>query len=104
MGEPNQNLEQCLGLNEMVEKRDVTSHAVTVLKLLRLNRNKNMTMPQLIKEWRQNPKEAPQWYVTFFRSLYSSDTIHATVTHLIYPFIHAWQRSRQSTGKRHFGR
>lgn len=62
MGEPNQKLEECRGLNDMVELRDVTAHAVTVLQLLHLHRNKNMTMPMLIKEWRQNPNEAPEWY------------------------------------------
>jgi hypothetical protein len=63
MGEPNQDMEQCRGLNEMVEMRDVTSHAVTVLQLLHIHRNENMTMPMLIKEWRQNPNQAPEWYV-----------------------------------------
>ncbi|KAG7369029.1 ATP-dependent DNA helicase RecQ [Nitzschia inconspicua] len=60
MGEPNQTLEGCQGLSDMVEKRDVTSHAATVLQLLQLHRNENMTMPMLVKCWRQNPKQAPE--------------------------------------------
>jgi hypothetical protein len=61
MGEPNVELERHQGLSDLMEVRDVTSHAVTVLKLLRLRRHDNVTMPMLIKEWRQNPKSAPQW-------------------------------------------
>jgi pantothenate kinase len=63
MGEPNQRLEECKGLSDTVEMRDVTSHAVTVLELLHLHQNENITMPMLIKHWRQNPKQAPEWYV-----------------------------------------
>jgi hypothetical protein len=64
MGEPTLRLEECKGLNDMVELRDVTSHAVTVLQLLNLHRKEDMTMPMLVKEWRQNPKLAPEWYAT----------------------------------------
>jgi pantothenate kinase len=64
MGEPNLKLEECKGLNDMVEMRDVTSHAVTVLQLLHFHRTEKMTMSMLIREWRQNPKLAPEWCAT----------------------------------------
>lgn len=60
MGEPNQKLDECQGLNDMVEKRDVSSHAVTVLQVLRRYESENVTMPMLIKYWRQNAKQAPE--------------------------------------------
>jgi superfamily II DNA helicase RecQ len=71
MGEPNVELEQHKGLSDLMEIRDVTAHAVTVLKLLRLRQTDNMTMPMLIKEWRQKPETAPQWYVIFVDTLVS---------------------------------
>ena len=58
MGEPNQNPEKFRGLSDMVESRDVTSHAITLLKLLIHFRNKNVTMNMLITEWRKNPSTA----------------------------------------------
>lgn len=62
MGEPNQDVDKFrTGLNEMVEMKDVTSHAVTLLQLMHVHQSENMTMSMLVKEWRQNPKDAPEW-------------------------------------------
>ena len=61
MGEPNQNPDKFRGLNEMVELRDVTSHAITLVKLLMHYQNKNVTMNMLITEWRKSPSTAIQW-------------------------------------------
>ena len=58
MGEPNQNPEKFHGLSEMVESRDVTSHAITLVKLLIHFKNKNVTMNMLITEWRKGPSKA----------------------------------------------
>jgi len=58
MGEPNQNPEKFRGLSDMVEFRDVTSHAITLLKLMNHFRNKNVTMNMLITEWRKGPSTA----------------------------------------------
>mmetsp|Transcript_15986 Transcript_15986/g.37020 ORF Transcript_15986/g.37020 Transcript_15986/m.37020 type:complete len:940 (+) Transcript_15986:227-3046(+) len=58
MGEPNQNPEKFRGLNAMVELRDVTSHAITLVKLLIHYQNKNVTMNMLINEWRKSPSNA----------------------------------------------
>lgn len=61
MGEPNQNPEKFRGLSEMVESRDVTSHAITLVKLLMHHQNKNVTMNMLITEWRKGPSTALEW-------------------------------------------
>jgi hypothetical protein len=62
MGEPNQDVDKYrTELNDTVEMRDVTSHAVTLLQLMHLCQSENMTMAMLVKEWRQNPKDAPEW-------------------------------------------
>eukprot|EP00537_Pseudo-nitzschia_pungens_P005548 CAMPEP_0172365214 /NCGR_PEP_ID=MMETSP1060-20121228/8174_1 /TAXON_ID=37318 /ORGANISM="Pseudo-nitzschia pungens, Strain cf. cingulata" /LENGTH=941 /DNA_ID=CAMNT_0013088429 /DNA_START=66 /DNA_END=2888 /DNA_ORIENTATION=+ len=58
MGEPNQDFEEHRGINDMVEWRDVTSHAKTLLEVLVHFRNKNMTMNMLITEWRKVPSTA----------------------------------------------
>lgn len=60
MGEPNQNPEKFRGLNEMVESRDVTSHAITLVKHLLNFQNKNVTMNMLITEWRKGSSSAPE--------------------------------------------
>ena len=61
MGEPNQDPEKFQGLSDMVEMRDVTSHAITLLKLLIHFQKKNMTMNMLITEWRKSPSTALEW-------------------------------------------
>jgi hypothetical protein len=66
MGEPNQDVDNYprTELNDTEERtmRDVTSHAVTILQLMHLVcQSENMTMAMLVKEWRQNPKDAPEW-------------------------------------------
>jgi hypothetical protein len=63
MGEPNQNVGRYVNeLNDTVEMRDVTSHAITLLQLMHLNQSENMTMAMLVKEWRRNAtKDAPEW-------------------------------------------
>ena len=61
MGEPNQDPDSFRGVSEMAESRDVTSHARTLLELLKYQQNKNLTLNMLVAEWRKGPSTALQW-------------------------------------------
>jgi hypothetical protein len=43
------------------EPKDVTSHAQTLLQLLYLKQDENVTLAMLVKEWRTKPDIAPEW-------------------------------------------
>ena len=66
------------GINEMVERRDVTSHARTLIQLMMQNKKKHLTMNMLIREWRQKPARALQWYIELIllRCLDTSTAVH----------------------------
>lgn len=49
--------------NAQAERKDVTSHAQTLLQLLFLRQDDNVTMSMLVKDWRAKPDGAPEWYV-----------------------------------------
>eukprot|EP00536_Pseudo-nitzschia_multiseries_P010940 jgi/Psemu1/204581/e_gw1.352.66.1 len=55
MGEPNQDLEKHRGVSDMVEWRDVTSHAKTLMEVLIHIQNKKITMNMLITDVKNNP-------------------------------------------------
>mmetsp|Transcript_49371 Transcript_49371/g.55003 ORF Transcript_49371/g.55003 Transcript_49371/m.55003 type:complete len:931 (+) Transcript_49371:140-2932(+) len=59
MGEPDQDIESFHGVGDGVEKRDVSSHAITILRLL-ISKNDKVTMNMLITEWRKNLKDTSQ--------------------------------------------
>lgn len=44
-----------------IQPRDVTSHVRTVLELLFLKQDENITLSMLVKEWRAKPATAPEW-------------------------------------------
>lgn len=59
MGEPDQDVESFYGVDDGVEKRNVSFHAITILRLL-ISKNDKLTMNMLIAEWRKNIKDASQ--------------------------------------------
>jgi ATP-dependent DNA helicase Q1 len=64
LGEPNQNLPQVLASaseDTHTELKDVLSHVQSVLHLLYLKQDDNVTMSMLVKEWRARPALAPEW-------------------------------------------
>ncbi len=65
LGEPNQHLTQVLAAtrddDEHTELKDVVSHAQTVLQLLYLKQDDNVTLSMLVKEWRAKPPSAAEW-------------------------------------------
>jgi ATP-dependent DNA helicase Q1 len=69
LGEANQHLPQALAAeeahNDIIQTKDVASHAKTLLQLLYLKEDDNVTLSMLVKEWRSRPASAPEWYVRF---------------------------------------
>jgi ATP-dependent DNA helicase Q1 len=64
LGEPNQNIPQALATaaeDTQTEPKDVTSHVQTLLQLLYLKQDQNVTLAMLVKEWRTKPDIAPEW-------------------------------------------
>lgn len=58
MGEPNQDTGNFAGVSDGVEIRDVTSHAITLVRVLMHLQNKNVTLNMLNEEWRKKPTNA----------------------------------------------
>jgi hypothetical protein len=64
LGEPNHDMNTVLQQHDAtLAPRDVLSHAQTVLQLLYTLQDDKVTMPMLVKEWREKTEKAHEWYV-----------------------------------------
>lgn len=103
LGEPNQDVDATLANaaeDTHTESRDVLDHAKTVLQLLYLKQDDNVTMVMLVKEWRAKPALAPEWYVV-------TDRMDAILIRMIHSNTNSFsfavgQRPKQSSWKRPF--
>ena len=58
LGEPNQDVDTFAALSDGMEIRDVSSHAITIIRLLMHYQHDKVTMHMLISEWRKKPTDA----------------------------------------------
>jgi superfamily II DNA helicase RecQ len=47
--------------DDVVHTKEVTAHAKTLLQLLYLKQEDNVTLAMLVKEWRAKPASSPEW-------------------------------------------